>query len=43
MAHMWEDLRTQYRPLTVYAVMEATALMSMAAMQLMGFRVHKLG
>jgi hypothetical protein len=43
MAHMWEDLRVQYRPLAFYAAMEAAALLSWGAMRLMGFRAHRLG
>jgi hypothetical protein len=43
MAHLWEDLRAQYRPLALYLVLEAGALLSWAAMRSMGFSRHRLG
>lgn len=43
MSHLWEDLRAQYRPLAFYAFMEAAALMTRAAMGVMGFRRRTMG
>jgi hypothetical protein len=43
MAHMWEDLRAQYRPLVFYLVMELGALLTWASMWAMGFRRRRLG
>jgi hypothetical protein len=43
MAHLWEDLKVQYRPLAFYLATEAGALLSWAAMRAMGFSCHRLG
>jgi hypothetical protein len=43
MAHLWEDLRAQYRPLALYLVLEAGAALSWAAMLAMGFTRHTMG
>lgn len=43
MAHMWEDLRAEYRPLVFYLITEMAALASWVAMSGMGFKRHRLG
>lgn len=43
MSHLWEPLRVTYRPLGFYALMEALALGTWAAMAAMGFRRRSLG
>jgi hypothetical protein len=43
MAHLWEDLKAEWRPLAFYAATEAAALATWAAMAAMGFRRRVVG